>query len=78
MHMSLWLTLLLVGASRGRSVRSGALRRVALHSVPALILTEALLYAVKQPVQGHAVHVPLPCTLVLLTCTTNTEYSESH
>lgn len=62
----MWLTLL-VGPSRGGGVQSGALWRVALHSVPALVLAKALLYAVKQPVQRHAIHIPFACTLILLT-----------
>lgn len=37
------------------------------HSVAALVLAVALLDAVQQPVQGHAVHLPLLRTLVLLT-----------
>lgn len=48
--MDLWLTLLLAGASRCGSVWTAALRCSALHGVPPLVLTEALLYAVKQPV----------------------------
>lgn len=66
--ISLWLTLLPVGASGSGSVRSGGLWCGTLHSVPGLVLTKALFYAVKQPVQRHAIHIPLPCTLVLLTC----------
>lgn len=66
------LTLLLVGASGGGSVRASGLGCVSRHSVPALVLTETFFYAVKQPVQRHAIHIPLPCTLVLLTCKTNT------
>lgn len=52
-------------------MRPGGFRWIAHHSISAFILAKSLLYAVKQPVQRYTVHIPLPSTLILLTCKKN-------
>lgn len=69
--VTLWLTVLLVGTSGCGSVRPGGFRCIAFNSISAFILAKSLLYAVKQPVQRHTVHIPLPSTLIFLTCKKN-------
>ncbi len=61
----------LVGSCRSGGVGSARLlfRSLlsTLHSISALILTEALLNAVKQPVHGHTIYVPFMGKLIFLT-----------
>ena len=71
---SVWTGLTLLPAAPGGrgGLQAAGFGGAALHGVPALVLAEALLDAVKQPVERHAVYVPLPRTLVLLACNTHT------
>lgn len=73
--VTLELTLLLAGTSRCGSVQLGGFRCIAHHSISTFILAKTLLYAVKQPVQRYTVHIPLPRTLILLTCKKNKKFN---